>query len=101
MTGGFADGKALRIGGQRTSHCAFVPAVEARAHLRDIAAVLDAAEAAGLAPPLSETARGLFGDLAERGGAGVGHGALPLDLERRSASARPGDTPGRPPATGG
>jgi 2-hydroxy-3-oxopropionate reductase len=93
LTGGFADSKILQIHGQRMLDRTFVPGAAANVHLKDMTTILETARAHGLDLPLSGEVHRLFRDLAERGGGHWDHSAILLELERRNAPARLGDTP--------
>lgn len=97
LLGGFADSRILRLHGARMIARDFVPGGRAAIHLKDMENIIEAARECGLTLPLSATTRELFRALVAHSGGDYDHGALLLEIERRSAPARLGDAPDRLP----
>lgn len=92
LTGGFADSRILALHGKRMIERDFLPGGRARVQLKDQHTILAAAAEAKLQLPLTECVTGLYRDLVAHGGAEFDQNALLLELERRNAPARLGQT---------
>ena len=92
LTGGFADSRILAIHGKRMIERDFLPGGRARVQLKDQHTILAAAADAKLRLPLTECVTGIYRDLVAHGGGEFDQNALLLELERRNAPARLGQT---------
>lgn len=92
LSGGFADSRVLALHGKRMIERDFLPDGRARVQLKDQNTILAAAADAKLQLPLTECVTGLYRDLVAHGGSEFDQNALLLELERRNAPARLGQT---------
>ncbi len=91
LTGGFADSPIMKQHGQRMLDRSWLPGAQVKMHVKDLRAILSAADGAGLRLPISETVAGLYEDLAASGFEKCDHSALLLELEHLNPGKRIGD----------
>jgi len=97
LSGGFADSLILKVHGQRMLDRSFAPGGPSRLQLKDLDTILAAAKEAGLDLPLAGHVAELFRSLVARGGGGLDHSALLLEIERMNTPNRLGSQPDRLP----
>lgn len=93
LSGGFADSPIMKQHGQRMLDRTWLPGAQVKMHVKDLRAILSAADSAGLELPIAETVAALFEDLAAAGYEKCDHSALLLELERLNPGKRMGDKP--------
>jgi 2-hydroxy-3-oxopropionate reductase len=85
IRGGFAESRILELHGQRMVQRDFAPGGPSRLQLKDLNAVMDAAESLALTLPLTRTVRDAFAAFVAQGGGGADHSALLTYLEQLNA----------------
>lgn len=93
LRGGFSESRILQEHGQRILDRNWLPGGQVRNMLKDLNAVVEAAEDCGLDLPFVNLARSLFTALHDRGVAGYDHTSLLLEIEHRNPPHRVGDKP--------
>ncbi|MDL2400722.1 NAD(P)-dependent oxidoreductase [Rhizobium mayense] len=88
IRGGFAESRILELHGQRMIERNFEPGGTARNQLKDLDAVLDAAQSLSLHLPLTEAVRAEFAEFVEKGGGESDHSGLLLHLEEKNARGK-------------
>ena len=91
LSGGFADSPIMKQHGQRMLDRTWLPGAQVKMHVKDLRAILSAAENAGLQLPITATVAVLFEDLAKAGFEKCDHSALLLELEHINPGKRMGD----------
>lgn len=89
LLGGFAYSRILEVHGQRMLDADFTPGFKARLHLKDLALVLEEAQAQELALPVTEQARQCMQGLLADGAGELDSSALIRVVHAMSAPARP------------
>lgn len=97
LLGGFAYSRILEVHGQRMLDADFTPGFKARLHLKDLALVLEEAQAQGLALPVTEQARQCMQGLLADGAGELDSSALIRVVHAMSAPARPPEGSASPP----
>ncbi|WFU08023.1 NAD(P)-dependent oxidoreductase [Rhizobium sp. CB3090] len=85
IRGGFAESRILELHGQRMIERNFVPGGTSRNQLKDLDAVLAAAQSLSLHLPLTEAVRAEFAEFVEQGGGESDHSGLLAHLEEKNA----------------
>lgn len=93
LRGGFSESRILQEHGQRIVDRNWLPGGQVRNMLKDLNAVIEAADDCGLDLPFVSLARSLYQSLYDRGVTGYDHTALLLEIEHRNAPHRVGDRP--------
>ncbi len=93
LRGGFSESRILQEHGQRILDRNWMPGGLVRNMLKDLDAVIEAADDCGLDLPFVTLARSLYKSLCDRGVTGYDHTALLLEIERRNEPHRVGDKP--------
>lgn len=93
LRGGFAESRILQEHGQRILDRNWMPGGQIRNILKDLNAVIEAADDCGLDLPFVSLARSLFQSMYDRGVTGLDHTALLLEIEHRNPPHRVGDRP--------
>ncbi len=88
IRGGFAESRILELHGQRMIERNFVPGGTSRNQLKDLDAVLAAAQSLSLHMPLTEAARAEFAEFVENGGGESDHSGLLQHLEEKECSRK-------------
>lgn len=97
LLGGFAYSRILEVHGQRMLDADFTPGFKARLHLKDLALVLEEAQAQGLALPVTEQARQCMQELLADGAGELDSSALIRVVHAMSTPARPSEGNAHPP----
>jgi 2-hydroxy-3-oxopropionate reductase len=84
LLGGFANSRVLDLHGQRMLEHRFAPGARASMQLKDLNIIAEMAEAYGVLLPGARTARQLYQELVESGGADLDHSGLLTLLERQA-----------------
>lgn len=93
LRGGFAESRLLQEHGSRMLERNWVPGGQVRNMLKDLHAVIEAAEDCGITLPFVTLARSLYQSLHDRGIEGHDHTALLLELEHMNPPHRVTDKP--------
>lgn len=93
LRGGFSESRILQEHGQRILDRNWLPGGQVRNMLKDLNAVLEAADDCGLDLPFVNLVRSMFQALHDRGVTGYDHTALLLEIEHRNQPHRVGDKP--------
>ncbi len=93
LRGGFSESRILQEHGQRILDRNWLPGGQVRNMLKDLNAVVEAADDCGLDLPFVNLVRSLFQSLHDRGVTGYDHTALLLEIEHRNQPHRVGDKP--------
>lgn len=88
IRGGFAESRILELHGQRMIERNFVPGGTSRNQLKDLDAVLAAAQSLSLHMPLTEAVRAEFAEFVENGGGESDHSGLLQHLEEKNARGK-------------
>jgi 2-hydroxy-3-oxopropionate reductase len=88
IRGGFAESRILELHGQRMIERNFVPGGTSRNQLKDLDAVLAAAQSLSLHMPLTEAVRAEFAEFVENGGGESDHSGLLRHLEEKNARGK-------------
>ncbi|MBB4566280.1 NAD(P)-dependent oxidoreductase [Rhizobium leucaenae] len=88
IRGGFAESRILELHGQRMIERNFVPGGTSRNQLKDLDAVLAAAQSLSLHLPLTEAVRAEFAEFVEQGGGESDHSGLLAHLEEKNARGK-------------
>jgi len=84
LLGGFANSRVLDLHGQRMLEHRFAPGARASMQLKDLNIIAEMAEAYGVPLPGAATARQLYRELVDTGGADLDHSGLLTLLERQA-----------------
>jgi 2-hydroxy-3-oxopropionate reductase len=84
LLGGFANSRVLDLHGQRMLEHRFAPGARASMQLKDLNIIAEMAEAYGVPVPGAATARHLYRELVDSGGADLDHSGLLTLLERQA-----------------
>jgi 2-hydroxy-3-oxopropionate reductase len=82
LSGGMANSAVLEIKAEKVLSGNFAPGAESRVHLKDLTYIRQAMDALGIALPLADLLRGLYGQLVEAGFAHEDHSAIVRLFER-------------------
>ncbi|MGY5808227.1 NAD(P)-dependent oxidoreductase [Rhizobium sp. LEGMi198b] len=88
IRGGFAESRILELHGQRMIERNFIPGGTSRNQLKDLDAVLAAAQSLSLHLPLTEAVRAEFAEFVEQGGGESDHSGLLKHLEDKNARGK-------------
>ncbi|AVA22657.1 MULTISPECIES: NAD(P)-dependent oxidoreductase [unclassified Rhizobium] len=88
IRGGFAESRILELHGQRMIERNFIPGGTSRNQLKDLDAVLAAAQSLSLHLPLTEAVRAEFAEFVEQGGGESDHSGLLQYLEDKNARGK-------------